>query len=582
MLSLITSGQDLIRGWHKKSINGILFLCNQYMNNRQNKDPKSMRPRLSIDGITPGKPKKSGGSISFDRPSSYNLDQPQKKIDNFKRSEGFDPTTARSSVIEIPKRPQYDRPEEKKRRFFGLRKNKRSPYHRVDSYEKKAKRRKRLKIAGIILFILLAIFGFLVAKGYINLRKVLSGGGGAAALQENVDPSKLRVEGDGRINILLLGRGGEGHEGADLTDTIILVSIDPLAKEAGLVSIPRDLYVKVPGEGSMKINSVYHTGKAKVLNKSRNPNNETKKQAENSGFDLVENSVEEVLGIPVHYHAMIDFKGFQQAIDTVGGIDVNVPKAVREQMRIDGRNYLLNVPAGQRHMQGFEALAYSRSRHTSARGDFDRSERQRLIIMALKDKVLSVGTFSNPAKLSSLLDQFGNHVQTNFSSQDLNKLYQIVKDIHGPSVRSIGLADPPNNFVTTSNLGGLSVVIPRAGVNNYKEINSYIRNTLKDSYMKRENASVIVLNGTGRANLGSTKADELKSYGYNVVKVDNAPTRNYSKTVIVNLRGDEKKYTRNYLEKRFKILATNNLPDASIQAKTADFVIILGNDISAR
>ena len=263
---------------------------------------------------------------------------------------------------------------------------------------------------------------------------------------------------------------------------------------------------------------------------------------------MVEDRVEEVLGIPVHYHAMVDFSGFKQAIDTVGGVDINVPTAVREQMRIDGKNYILNVKPGMKHMGGFEALAYARSRHTSARGDFDRSERQRLIIIALKEKVFSLGTFSNPAKLSSLIDQFGNHVQTNFSTQDLSRLYDLSKSINGSSITSIGLADPPNNYVKTANIGGLSVVIPTAGNGNYKDIHHYIRNTLKDSYMKRENASVIVLNGTSRAGLGTTKADELKSYGYNVVKVENAPTRNYSKTVIVDMRRGDKKYTRNYLK----------------------------------
>lgn len=553
------------------------------MNHRQNKDGKpSPRRPLSIDGVSPKRLGQTSGSINFKRPSSYKPES-QKRLDNFKKPEGFDAETVRNTSIEIPpRRPQYGTPKGEKRGLFGLGRRKKTAYSRVDSYDKRAKRKKRLKIAGIIILILLAVFGFLVAKGYINLRKVLSGGGGAAALEENVDPSKLRVEGDGRVNILLLGRGGEGHEGADLTDTMILVSIDPLEKSAGMVSIPRDLYVKVPGEGSMKINSVFYTGKTKALSKIKRPGNDDKKRAENAGFDMVEDRVEEVLGIPIHYHAMVDFDGFKQAIDTVGGVDINVPTAVREQMRIDGRNYLLNVQPGRKHMGGFEALAYARSRHTSVRGDFDRSERQRLMIVALKEKILSLGTFSNPAKLSSLMDQFGSHVQTNFSTQDLGKLYDLSKKINSSSIVSIGLADPPNNYVKTANVGGLSVVVPTAGTYNYKDINYYIRNTLKDSYMKRENASVMVLNGTSRSGLGNTKADELKSYGYNVVKVGDAPTRNYSKTVIVDMRRGDKKYTRNYLEKRFKIMAGNSLPDASIQPDTADFVIILGNDIKTR
>jgi LCP family protein required for cell wall assembly len=551
------------------------------MNSRQNKDRKPKRPLFSIDGVSPSGPGLNSGSIGdFKRPGSHPGNRPKKRIDDFKRSEGFDPTIARGGAIAIPKRPQYEAPEEKRRfPWFWKRSRKNA---RLDSYEKKARRKKRLKIAGITLFIFLAIFGFLVAKGYINLRKVLGGGGSAAALEENVDPSKLRVEGDGRINILLLGRGGAGHEGADLTDTIILISIDPVAKEAGLISIPRDLYVRVPDAGSMKINSVFYTGKAKVLNNSSRHSDEVKKQAENAGFDLVENTVEEVLGVPVHYHAMIDFTGFKQAIDTVGGIDINVPQAIYERMRIDGRNYTLNVKRGHKHFNGFEALAYARSRYTSKRGDFDRSERQRLMILALKDKILSLGTFSNPGKLSSLLDQFGNHVQTNFSTDDISKLYSLASQIDSSKVTSIGLADPPNNFIRTANFGGLSVVIPSAGVNNYKDIHYYIRNTLRDSFLKMENANVMILNGTNRPGLANDKAYELKSFGYSVGKVDNAPTKNYSKTVIIDMGHGDKKYTRHYLQKRFNVLSSSNLPDASIQAETADFVIILGNDISSR
>lgn len=564
------------------------------MNDHLNK--KSRRPITSIDGISPGSSQqlRGSGSIDFKRTNSYRP-QPQSStshnnrkqgnIGDFRAADGF--RKAQNPLIESPKRPTYDRPQRQgvKRKskipFFG--KKKTSRLDGIDHYDKrKAKRRKRLKIAGIVLLIILALTGFMFAKGYLNLKKVLSGGGGAAALQEDVDPSKLRGEGDGRINVLLLGRGGEGHDGADLTDTIVLVSIDPIAKEAGLVSIPRDLYVKVPGEGSMKINSVFSTGKSSVLNKNRNPNDQIKKDAENAGFNLLEDTVEETLGIPVHYHAMVDFTGFKQAIDTVGGIDLNVPTSVYEPMLIDGRPYTLNVKAGMKHFDGHEALAYARSRHTSARGDFDRSERQRLIIAATKDKVFSLGTFSNPAKISQLLDNFGSHVQTNFSIQDLNRLYEITKQIDSSKIVSIGLADPPNDFVTTDNIGGLSVVVPKAGVGNYKDIQHYIRNTLKDSFIKKENPSIVLLNGTSRSGIAKEKAEELKSYGYNVISVENAPSLNYSKTVLVDLRNGEKKYTKRYLELRLKTLATGSLPDNSIQPGYADFVIILGGDTSSQ
>lgn len=502
-------------------------------------------------------------------------------MDNFASKEGFNPRSRQRDIHSTKPRNFSDtepllitkKPVKYKRKFFI------GPKRPVQPKKPWTRKRKILTGIGIFLAIILLIGGFLVLKGYINLNKVLGGGGGAAALEKDVDPSKLKGEGDGRVNILMLGKGGEGHDGADLTDTIIIASIDPIQKEASLVSIPRDLWVPVSGYGSMKINAVYSAGKESYLRK-HSRDGDAQKKANEAGNKLLEDTIENNLGIPMHYDATVDFAGFKQAVDTVGGVDLNVPSAVREQMRIDGRNYMLDVKTGQQHMDGFKALAYSRSRHTSARGDFDRAERQRLIIMALKDKIMSAGTYSNPAKISGLLDNLGNHVSTNFSVQDMSRLYELGREINGNKIKSIGLSDPPNNFVTTSIIQGQSVVIPTAGAGNYKAIQSYLRNTLKDSFIRNENASIAVLNGTSTPGLAATKSDELKSYGYNITAVANAPTKNYKKTVLVDLRNGSKKYTKNYLEKRFNVVSVGSLPDSSIQPGTADFVIILGSDQS--
>jgi LCP family protein required for cell wall assembly len=237
----------------------------------------------------------------------------------------------------------------------------------------------------------------------------LAGGGNAAALQENVDPSLLKGEGDGRINILMLGKGGDGHTAPDLTDTILVASIDPVNHEAAIVSIPRDTYVKTPSSGSMKINAVYATAKSKVLTGKKV--DDQKKKAEEAGFNAIEDMTEEILGIPIHYHAMVDFQGFKDAVDAVGGVELDVTTPVYEVMNLEGRNYTLNVNVGREKFDGFRALAYSRSRHTSTRGDFDRAERQRAILVALKSKAFSLGTLSNPIKVNDLLSALGNHVQ---------------------------------------------------------------------------------------------------------------------------------------------------------------------------
>lgn len=525
----------------------------------------------------------------FNRPRPRPNRQPVSgRLGNFKAVDGFTPARIDSRIDAFatqtaPARalgeplmiPDAEPRTPVKQRFFKGRKL----FDRTKWKRPWTRKRKIATTAGIFLAILLMLFGFLVLKGYINLNKILKGGGGAAALNANVDPSKLRGEGDGRVNIMMLGKGGEGHEGADLTDTIIIASIDPIAKEAALVSVPRDLYVPVSGGGgSMKINAVYAAGKSNYLDRTSRIGSDARQKADESGFSLLEQTIEKNLGIPIHYRATIDFNGFEQAVDTVGGIDLNVPTAVKENLRIDGKNYRLDVKPGQQHMDGFKALAFSRSRYTSARGDFDRSERQRLIILALKQKILSAGTFSNPGKISGLLDNLGSHVQTNFNINDLTRLYDLGKEIDQSKISSIGLADPPNNYITTGNVDGQSVVIPTAGAGNFKAIQGYLRNVLKDSFIRDENASIAVLNGTSTAGLAGSKSDELKSYGYNITAAANAPTKSYPKTIIVDLRSGSKKYTKNYLEKRFGVSAVSNLPDPAIQAGTSDFVIILGSD----
>ncbi len=434
-----------------------------------------------------------------------------------------------------------------------------------------------------LLTIFLAGGFYLGIKFYIVERHLFKGGGAAPALASNIDISKLKGEGDGRINILLLGNGGPEHQdGPDLTDTIMIASIDPVNNNVALLSIPRDLWVKIPEDGSRKINEAYYYGKLNSKSKD-----EAIKSA--AGVDWVDKTLEPILGIPIHYHAVIDFAAFRQTIDAVGGIDVNVPKelAVKDVLWDEGtrRNYALNVAAGQQHFDGTKALLYARSRYTSPRGDFDRSERQRLMIAALKDKIFSAGTFSNPVKVSNLLSSLGSNIYTDFSRDDITRLYQIMSKIPSNNIVSIDLVTPPHDFLTTGNLGGISIVQPKAGLSVYGDIQNYVRNALRDSFLAKENSSVAIYNATSIAGLATRQANILKSYSYNVTVVDSLPTpTNPAKTVLVDLSGSSGKYTRHYLEQRLGVTAQNNLPAGTsiTPPKDTKFVIILGNDANSR
>ncbi len=553
------------------------------------KKPAIGRPR-AVDGFIAKPTSAKHGGLSFGKPKSY-LPEAPSNLDGFDRKDGFhsnkqgqlDPRQPRiDALVEAPGAPEVtmaaaDTSEKKKSRRFFKKKDKKDK-----TGKKKRSWKKRLLWGGLIFILLTAVIGgYLFAKGYINLRKVFKGGSsGAPSLQKNVDPTKLKGEGDGRVNILLLGRGGDGHEAPDLTDTILVASIDPIQKEAALLSIPRDLWVK-SSVGTTKINAVYAFAKGKALY-GKKKTAETSRQAEDAGLKAVEETVAATMGIPIHYHVMVDFKAFREAIDTVGGIDVNVTEPLRDTLWLEdtGKIYTIDVKPGVQHFDGRKALVYSRSRYTSSRGDFDRTERQRGVIIALKEKVFSVGTFSNPVKISQLITTFGNHVNANMNVNEILRLYDISKEIGSSKVTSVGLADPPNNFVTTGNINGQSVVVPRAGTFVYSEIQNYVRNTLKDGYIRSENPSVMVLNGTATAGLATVKANTLKSYGYNVTQIGDAPTKNYPKTILVDLRNGTKKYTKRYLEQRFKTTSVSSLPDAAIASGSADFVIILGQNES--
>ncbi len=552
------------------------------------------RPVSSIDGFMQ--------ADNFGRKSSKvpNIAEDNLRIgqlDNFRSIEGFAPNAQapitrpgaekpaelgydNANTAEQASTPDYKEP--KQNRNFN-------PFKRKQRIHKTRANHSRLKLGlkltGALVVVTMFVGGALVAKTYWKTRNIFTGSSsGAVALNKVVDPTLLKGEGDGRVNILLLGKGGPGHDGPDLTDTILIASVDPIAKDVALLSIPRDLWVRNPSGGQSKINSVYPNAKYAVLDSYaiKKQTDAVKQQAEAAGIKAIEDTVTASIGIPIHYYSMVDFTAFKQAIDAVSGVDINVTTQLYDpNVAWENKNNPLIAAVGQQHFDGARALLYARSREGSLRGDFDRTERQRDLLAALKTKVLSLGTFTNPLKLNQLINAFGDHISTDFSLNEMLRVYDIIKGVDSAKIKSIGLADPPNNFVTTGTINGLSVVIPRAGTYDYADIKSYVRNTLRDPFLKSENANVIVLNGTETPGLATLKSTELKSFGYNVTLIADAPTKTYTTTTLVDLTKGVKKYTKNYLEKRLGVKAVTTLPDATIIPGTAEFVIILGSNESA-
>ncbi len=567
--------------------------------------PNKNRQQISTDGffVSSNQSRSSLNSFNKYHRPGINPSAPGRSVDAFSKSlDGFrssaqpvmDPVNKRSRTTDVmdsftehkqrdvkKKNPIHASPP----RFEAEQGRRKSRFGRKNKKDKLKKSRSRkqkimLRTSAVFASMLLLIGGGLALRAYLISRNIFKGGGNSALLHnQDVDPSQLKGEGDGRINILVLGKGGaEQKDGPDLTDTIIVASIDPISHEAALLSIPRDFWVKSPSGGQTKINQVYFDAKHSALNSySSNQRNtdEAKQKSESAGIDAMKKIVSDSMGVPIHYYAMIDFAGFKKAIDTVGGVDINVTEelTVQEQMWINGA-YNLNVKAGQQHFDGMRALAFSRSRKTSAAGDFARAERQRAVMVALKDKVLSTGTLANPVKINQLMSDFGGQLSTDFSVNEMLRLYDIAKEIPSDKITSVGL----DKLVGGDTINGLSVQIPKAGMFDYSEIQNFVRNVMRDSFLKKENAKIMILNGTTSAGVATKKSNELKSFGYNVTSVGDAPKKDYSKTILVDLRNGVNKYTKNYLEKRLGTTTVGSLPDNSINASDADFVIILGSN----
>ena len=249
----------------------------------------------------------------------------------------------------------------------------------------------------------------LVVSGAISRTKIADGG---TALKTFAFPSGVNVKNtSGRTNILVLGRGGEGHEAPNITDTLIFTSLSHENGDVSLVSIPRDIWIP---EIRAKINSAYYWGEEKE---------------EGGGLILAKSSVEEVVGEPVHYAAVVDFTVFREVVDILGGVEVDVerpfvdtryPIPGKESDECGGdsefrcRYETVEFEEGVQTMDGERALKFVRSRN--AQGDegtdIARATRQQKIITAIKDKILSAGTLFSPKKISALIKVLEEAVET--------------------------------------------------------------------------------------------------------------------------------------------------------------------------
>jgi LCP family protein required for cell wall assembly len=326
----------------------------------------------------------------------------------------------------------------------------------------------------VFLFLILLFLSPIIIAETIFEKAGVSGLTDAAKSFLSSKDSEIKSQ-NGRVNLLILGIGGKGHDGSDLTDTMIFASISLTGSPIKLVSIPRDIWIP---EIRAKINSAYYWGN---LQPERG-----------GGLNFTKQIVTEVTGQPVNYALVIDFSGFQDIIDTIGGIDVSIdrsftdtkyPVAGRENDLCGGdltlacRYETIHFDKGVTHMDGATALTFVRSREgdNGENTDFARSVRQQKVIAAVGKKALFINTILNPVKDYRILVTVKASVETDLNPTALGILARTIlanKNNMSSMVLSTDLLiNPPISPAYDKQY----VLIPKAGNGKWEEIHAWIK-----------------------------------------------------------------------------------------------------------
>ncbi len=409
-------------------------------------------------------------------------------------------------------------------------------------------------------------------------------------LVESAD-RRLKGEEAGRINILLLGMGGKNHEGGYLTDTIILASLQPSTKKAALLSIPRDMAIPIEDMGWRKINNV---------------NAYAETQTAGSGGLAVSQTVSDVLNMPIDYYLRIDFAGFINIIDRLGGVKIYVDNTLEDYKYPvmgmgDAENYEsryehLVIEKGWQEMDGELALKYARSRHAlGAEGsDFARSKRQQKILEAVKEKVLSINILFEPTLIIDITNELQEHISTNLKTWEIIKIWSMFKNIEADNIINKALDNSPNGLLTdTINESGAYILIPRNG--DFSEIQYLAGNIFSDAPAEAktrvtyEKAAIDVRNGTWINGLANKAALDLEKYGFDVIHIGNCGQQNFQTSVIYDLTGGAKAQSLTILKEKTKANVSFELPQWLVDdlAKELsgqkdplqpDFILVLGQN----
>jgi len=367
---------------------------------------------------------------------------------------------------------------------------------------------KKLIIILIILLVLSGI-GFVVYKGYV-LSKGIGFKLDSSSLLSREEP-ELKKDSSGQLtNALIVGidtrETGEEHS----TDTIIVLSYNHSTNKALMISIPRDFNVEI-GKNSgwySRINAVYATAENKE---------------EGTGLKALKETVEKVTDMEIQYYGMVDLKGFTKIVDAVGGIDINVEKSFTDYLYPIGKSYkTVSFEAGPQTMDGTTALEYARSRHSQQNNegsDYARARRQQKVIVALKDKVLSSDTLTDPRKILEIVESLAKNIKVSeFTINDIEAGLKLANKFNEQNGKIYSFVLDP----TSGNYSLIEVkstepyaIAPKEGLGKYTNIQEYLEKIMKEPALYSEKPNIYVYDtGLGNTAVQKKITEMKKEYPY--------------------------------------------------------------------
>lgn len=444
----------------------------------------------------------------------------------------------------------------------------------------------------IIVVVGVAIGGWLGVKTILASNSIFKGD-----IFGLIQHKELKKDAKGRSNILVVGTSEDdpGHPGGNLTDSIMVLSIDQQKKDAYMISIPRDLYVKY----GMACASGY-AGKINVyfscVDEEDTAAAEDKRQMASRKF------FGDIVGLDIQYSAHVNYSVMRDVVNAIGPITVNIegsggapgvmdsnfdwkcmggnPYAslATKKKNCPPNGHFIDYPNGPAVLDAEHALYLAQARGDTAptyglgRSNFDRELNQQKIIVAIKEKATSSGTLTDIGKVTKLIDAIGSNLRTNFATSEIRTLVDLAKDIPSSSIHSVNLIDATPVLFGGDGMGN---VVPTAGTYNYTAIQAFIQRSINATGITKENAHVVVLNASGVAGAAQRESDKLTDLGLTIDQFGNAPAGDYTKTVIYQIHKDKQQpLTVAKFKELYGVIPITSAPPVDVLS-TTDFVIIL-------